>query len=80
MAKTEAIIAIIGAVGAFITSKPFRKAMFGTYTDGTTRSLTDALDGEFRSPSSKQRKKSSHKGGKKKKSKSKKKNNNFLEW
>lgn len=68
--KTEAVIAVIGAVGATISSKPFRKMMLGTYTDGTARSLADALNGEYRSPTSKasnkKKKKKSMKKSKKK--------------
>lgn len=65
--KTESVVAIIGAIGTILCSKPFRKAMFGTYTDGTPRSLTDALDGNFRSPKEKGKNgKKSSKGKKKK--------------
>ena len=67
----ESIIAIIQAVGTALTSKGARKALFGTYTDGTPRSLVDSLDGEFRSPAEKAKKKKK-KNGKKKGKKSKK--------
>ena len=63
----ESIIAIIGAIGSLITSKGARKALFGTYSDGTPRSLVDSLDGEVRSPAEKARKKHKKKSGKKSK-------------
>lgn len=68
----EAIIAIIHAVGSALTSKGARKALLGTYTDGTPRSLIDSLDGEFRSPAEKAKKKKKKHGKKKKGKKSKK--------
>lgn len=71
----EGIIAIIGAIGSFVTSKGARKALFGTYADGSPRSLIDSLDGEWRSPAEKakkKKKKAGKKGGKKKSKKSKK--------
>lgn len=68
----EGIIAIIQAVGTALTSKGARKALFGTYTDGTPRSLVDSLDGEFRSPAEKAKKKKKKNGKKRKGKKSKK--------
>lgn len=68
----EAIIAIINAVGTALTSKGARKALLGTYTDGTPRSLIDSLDGEYRSPAEKAKKKKKKGKGKKKGKKSKK--------
>lgn len=62
--NTEAVIAILGAAGTLLTSKKFKKAAFGTYSDGTTRSLVDAISGEVRSPADRDRK-----YGKKKKKK-----------
>lgn len=62
--NTEAVIAILGAAGTLLTSKKFKKAAFGTYSDGTTRSLADAISGEVRSPADRDRK-----YGKKKKKK-----------
>ncbi len=67
----EAIIAIINAVGTALTSKGARKALLGTYTDGTPRSLIDSLDGEYRSPAEKAKKKKKKGKGKKKGKKSK---------
>lgn len=65
--KVEAVIAVIGAVGTLFCSKGFKKAMFGSYSDGTPRSFTDALNGEIRSPACRDRKY----GKKKKKNKNK---------
>lgn len=73
----ESIIAIIGAVGSLITSKGARKALFGTYTDGTPRSLIDSLDGEFRSPAEKAKKKKKKSGKKSKKGKKKSKKTKY---
>ena len=54
--NTEAIIAVLGAAGALLTSKKFKKAAFGTYSDGTVRSFADAISGEVRSPADRDRK------------------------
>lgn len=60
--------AILEGTAKVLTNKKVRKTLFGEYTDGSARSLSDCLDGEILSP--KERKKYT---SKKKKSKKKKK-------
>ena len=65
MAKIEKIIETGVAIGSAITgSDNITKFFCGTYSDGTPRSLPDALSGEFLSP--KQKKKATKKKKKKK--------------
>ena len=77
MSKVKTAHAILNSVSGLITNKKVQKALFGEYADGTPRSLTDALDGEFLSPS--QREKKVYKSKKKKKSK-KSKRKNKIKW
>lgn len=44
---------IIEAVGVIVTSKQMQKAVLGTYSDGTTRNVPDAINGEIYSPKQK---------------------------
>lgn len=68
--KGVPITKLIGVVTETLTDKNVQKALFGTYSDGSSRSLVDCVNGEFLSP--KDREKYVYK--KKKKGKKKKKN------
>lgn len=80
--KVAAELAVIAVETAttLLSSKSIQKSLLGTYADGKTRSVADALNGEFLSP--KQKAKMMHaelkgkkkKGGKKKGKKGKKNN------
>lgn len=51
MAKMGKILEAVGAaVSAGVSNKKIMKALVGEYTDGTPRSLIDALNGEILSP------------------------------
>lgn len=72
--KTKSIITILDAVVAVSKSPSIQKALLGSYSDGTPRSLTDALDGEVLSPKQREeylykKKKKKHKKKNKKKKK-----------
>jgi hypothetical protein len=68
MANVPAIIDAVVSVGKTIASdKDIKAFICGTYADGTPRSVTDAVNGEFLS--SKQKKKLSKKKKKKKQAK-----------
>ena len=68
-------IAGMGAVVTVLTeNEKLKKSILGEYSDGSTRSLKDCIDGEFLSPKQKEKinkKKSDKKKKKKKKSKNK---------
>ena len=75
MVKKEVIATAMLTVISIASSKHVRKAVFGTYTDDTPRSIADWLDGEILSPKdrkkylkdvSKKKKKNKKKKGKKK--------------
>lgn len=71
MASKELISAAIEVAKAVGTSDDFKSFMCGTYSDGTPRSLPDALNDEILSP--KQKKKAMEAKEKQKKKKKKKK-------
>jgi hypothetical protein len=65
-------VAVVGkAAETLDKNESFKKLMFGTYSDGKSRNLVDALYDEELSP--KQKKKKNKKKGKNKKKKKKKK-------
>lgn len=70
--------AVIEAAGVLLKSKSVQKTILGTYSDGKTRSVADAIEGEFLSPKQKAKLlhvnegKKNKKGKKKGKKKSKK--------
>lgn len=66
---------IVGAVSSAMFSESGRKFLCGTYSDGSPRSLSDALNGEFISPEKKE--KLLKKAKKRKKGKKKNKKNKF---
>lgn len=76
----------LAAIGAFVAtatevlfSEKGKKFICGTYSDGTARSITDAINGEIISPKEKEKRKSikkiKNKSKKKKKNKKKKSKN-----
>lgn len=72
MADAKAIIEVVVAAGGAIAgNEKISKVLYGTYADGTTRSLPDAINGEIYSPE--QKAKAYDNNGKKKKKKKKKK-------
>ena len=72
MKKIKTALKIASAFGEVISDESIGKTLFGTYGDGTTRSLADAIDGECISPKDRQK---AMKGAKKKKKKHNKKKN-----
>ena len=72
MKQIKSAIKIAGAIGEILSDESLTKAVFGTYGDGSTRSLADAIDGECISPKDRQK---AMKGAKKKKKKHNKKKN-----
>ena len=70
MSKLKAGKAIIDGILSLSKESSVKKSLFGVYADGSTRSLADAINGEFLSP--KQREKMT---SRKKKKKHKKKKN-----
>lgn len=71
MAKKEVLKAAVLAASEIILSDKGKRFLCGEYTDGTTRSLPDAITGEIISPSDRL----AYEESKKKKSKKKKKKN-----
>lgn len=71
MAKKGTIKVLVAAAGAMVANEKIQKTLFGTYSDGTPRSLADCLEGEILSP--KDRKKMLYKKSGKKKTPKKKK-------
>ena len=72
MGKAKAAKTIIETAGALATNRGLQKALFGVYSDGTIRSFSDAVGGEFLSR--KDREKMVYKNKKKKKKNKHKKN------
>ena len=73
MGKEKAIIdTVIGITESLLGSDKVQKFLCGQYSDGTPRSLPDALNDELYSP---KQKKNKNKNDKKKKKKNKKKKN-----
>ena len=58
---------IAGVAVTVLTNKKVRKALFGEYADGKTRSLPDAISGENLSPKQKEKYIKKKKNNKKKK-------------
>lgn len=54
--KIAMIAKVAGTVAGIVTSDAGKKFLCGTYSDGTPRSLTDALNGEIISPEDKGKK------------------------
>lgn len=71
--NVEAIISIATATVGLLSTKKCRRFLFGTYSDGTVRSLTDALNDEYRSPEDRDRRTRLDKAKKKKAKKNKRK-------
>ena len=46
---------IINVMSMTIGNESFMKWLNGTYTDGTTRSFVDAINGEYESPADKEK-------------------------
>lgn len=66
MADVLKVISNIVDIGkSIVGDDDVKKFLCGTYADGSTRNLTDAINGDFLSP--KQKKKAISKKGKKKK-------------
>lgn len=56
MSKKNSVIAtIISAAGGLAGNEKIQKTLFGVYSDGSPRSLPDALSGEILSPKDRQR-------------------------
>lgn len=53
MSKVKALEKIVLVAGEVLSSSTVQKMVLGTYSDGTTRSLPDAIDGEIYSPGEK---------------------------
>ena len=66
--KIAEVIAVIGK--EVVGNSDIKKFAFGTYTDGSTRNVVDAINGEYMSPKTKKK----HLKKKKKYLKAKKKN------
>lgn len=75
--KIAAIAKVAGTVAGIVTSDAGKKFLCGTYSDGTPRSLTDALNGEIISPEDKGKKIKKYEKKKKKLKKKKKKMKDF---
>lgn len=56
MSKVKRGIEAAGALIALCSSKDVQKMLFGTYSDGKTRSFIDAWNGEVLSPKQRQKK------------------------
>ena len=56
MSKVKHAAEEIAALVALCSSKDFQKMLFGTYSDGKTRSFIDAWNGEVLSPKQRQKK------------------------
>lgn len=69
MGKKDVVKGAVVAVSEIILSDKGKRFLCGEYTDGTTRSLPDAITGEIISPKDR----AAYENGKKKKSKKKKK-------
>lgn len=69
MGKGKIIKAIAESTISIATNKDVQKMVLGTYADGTTRSMKDAIDGEILSPSQKKKLKKKNKKKKNKKRK-----------
>lgn len=50
MSKKSSVKILVGTLTGLVASETLQKAIFGEYSDGSTRSLADALDGEVLSP------------------------------
>lgn len=56
MSKVKHAVEGVGALIALCSSKEVQKMLFGTYSDGRTRSFIDAWNGEVLSPKQRQKK------------------------
>lgn len=56
MGKKSSLAKVANAVTTAITDPKVQKALFGTYSDGSTRSLVDAWNDEILSPKDKSKK------------------------
>jgi hypothetical protein len=63
--KKDVLGIIIKAGGDILSSDKVKKTLLGEYTDGTTRNVMDAFNGEYLSPKTKKKHKK-HKKNKKK--------------
>ena len=69
MGKKDVVKGVVKAASEISLSEKGKRFLCGEYTDGTTRSLPDAITGEIISPKDR----AAYENGKKKKSKKKKK-------
>lgn len=69
MGKKDVVKGVVKAASEIILSEKGKRFLCGEYTDGTTRSLPDAITGEIISPKDR----AAYENGKKKKTKKKKK-------
>lgn len=56
MSKVKHAVEGVGTLIALCSSKEVQKMLFGTYSDGRTRSFIDAWNGEVLSPKQRQKK------------------------
>ena len=75
--KIATFAKVAGTVAGIVTSDAGKKFLCGTYSDGSPRSLADALNGEIRSPEDREKMMKKIKKAKKKSKKKKKKMKDF---